>query len=230
LVFLIELFVPVLETQHMESYGDFILSISSTATSTNRFDFDLSKTERIKIIDGYDALVQSRIDAGWFPYLVTFMFAHLRGNPASKLHQMQKEIERVYSIFLTHVVRYPNPNRDKPILIGMPDLPVSKWKKKSSVSDIIVNDGLHFHTILLAPPKSRLRVSVEDHFYKYSFKYLGDRRTIDRIDIVPITTEATFRVIDYIFKQLKRGFSYNEHVLILPKAFSEMSKPDLVSI
>jgi hypothetical protein len=74
------------------------------------------------------------------------------------------------------------------------------------------------------PPKSRLRTSVAEHFEEHSDMYLGDRTVIDRIDFVPITTESSYKVTDYVLKSMKRGLSYDEHVLILPKAFSEMTK------
>jgi hypothetical protein len=82
---------------------------------------------------------------------------------------------------------------------------------------------------LLIPPKSRLKTSVQKHFDEHSAKYLGDRKVIDRIDFVPLTTETSCKVTDYVFKSMKRGSSYDEHILILPKAFSEMTKPELVS-
>ena len=85
-----------------------------------------------------------------------------------------------------------------------------------------MNDGLHFHSILLIPPISRLRVSVGEHFDEHLTKYLGDRRTIDRIDVEPIATQTSYKVTDYVFKSVKRGLPYDEHVLIFPKAFSEM--------
>jgi hypothetical protein len=191
-------------------------------------DFDLSLNKRNKVINAYDDFVQSKRNAGWPADLTTFMFSPLSGSYSSRLNQMKKAIERVYSIFLPRVVRYPNSKRDKPILIGMADFPVPKWKKKSSVVDVLINDGLHFHAILLIPPKSRLSSSVKEHFEEHSEIYLGDRRTIDWIDVEPITTETSSKVTDYVFKGLKRGLSYDEHILILPKAFSELNKPDLL--
>jgi hypothetical protein len=104
----------------------------------------------------------------------------------------------------------------------MADLPVPKRKKKSSVLSVTVNDGLHFHAILLLPPRSRLKVTVEEHFDVHSTKYLGDRKLIDRIDFQPILTESSEKVTDYVFKATRRGLSYDDHILIFPKALSEM--------
>jgi len=93
---------------------------------------------------------------------------------------------------------------------------------------VLINDGLHFHAILLIPPNSRLKTSIEEHFEEHSNIYLEDHRTIDRIAIDRITTELSYNVTDYVFKSLSRGLSYDEHVLILPKARSEVAKPHLV--
>jgi hypothetical protein len=198
--------------------------LSISASVMQHFgELDLSSSKRIELINSYDGFVQSKVKADWSPLLATFMFKPLAGSCPSQLSQMKREIERIYSILLTHVVRYPNSKGAKPVLIGMADIPVAKWKKKSSVLDVKINDGLHFHAILLIPPRSRLRVSVEDHFDEHSASYLGDRRTIDRIDVKPITTADSYNVTDYVFKSIKRGLSYDEHSLILPKASSEMT-------
>jgi hypothetical protein len=106
--------------------------------------------------------VQSKVNAGWSAFLLTLMFSPLSGHYLSKLHQMKGSIERFYSRLLTRLVRYPSKG-ELPILIGMADFPVPKRRKKSSVMDVIINDGLHFHSILLIPPKSRLRSSLDKH-------------------------------------------------------------------
>jgi hypothetical protein len=191
-------------------------------------ELDLSLKKRNKVINAFDDFVQSKIDADWSAFLTTFMFRPLSGNHFSKFSQMKREIERIYSIFLPRVVRYPNSRRAKlPIMIAMVDLPVFKWNNKSPVVDLKINGGLHLHAILLVPPKSRLKTSVERHFEQHSSLYLGDRRTVDRIQVDQIVTKSSCNVTDYVFKALSRGLSYDEHILILPKAFSEMAKSDL---
>lgn len=201
------------------------MSFASAPTSTiQRFsDPDLSMKNRIEIIEGYNDFVQSKVNAGWSVFLITFMYRPLSGNYLSKLHQMKGSIERLYSRLLTRLVRYPSKS-ELPILIGMADFPVPKRRKKSSVMDVIINDGLHFHSILLIPPKSRLRTSLEKHLEENAAIYLGSRRTIDRIDLKPITRGNLYALTDYVFKSIRRGFSYNEHVLILPRAFSECAR------
>jgi hypothetical protein len=108
-----ESFVSVVETRIWQCFGQFALSM----------------TEQKDQIKAYDQFIQSKIDTGWDPYLITFMFNTLLGNHSSKIRQMKSEIERIYSTFLTRVVRYPHSDRDLPILIAIADIPVRKRKK-----------------------------------------------------------------------------------------------------
>jgi hypothetical protein len=147
----------------MSFASNFQMPFASTPSITQRFrESDLSMTERIEVTNAYNDFVQSKVNAGWSAFLLTFMFSPLSGNYLSKLHQMKGSIERFYSRLLTRLVRYPSKG-ELPILIGMADFPVPKRRKKSSVMDVIINDGLHFHSILLIPPKSRLRSSLDKH-------------------------------------------------------------------
>jgi hypothetical protein len=184
-------------------------------------DPDLSSKQLKKNIDACNQMVQSRMNDGWDAYFVTFMFRPLSGSHSSIVIRMNHAIEQYYATFLTRVVRRPLSKCEKPILIAMADFPVRKRKNKSSISDVKINDGLHFHAILLIPPKSRLKTSVKEHFRENEAMYLKNRQLIDRIDIESIVTKSPDRVTDYMFKSLKRGLSYDRHILILPKASSE---------
>jgi hypothetical protein len=100
-------------------------------------------------------------------------------------------------------------------------VPVVKFKKKTFRSNIIINDGLHFHALLLIPPVSRLACSFQEHFLKHEAMYLNKCRIVARLDVEPIVTESSERLIYYFFKALKRGLSYDD-ILILPKVRSEL--------
>jgi hypothetical protein len=193
-----------------QRFGNFELSMSN---------FELSMKDRLNLINAFDDWTQSLIDAGWSPYLLTFMFSPLPGNQNSKIHQMRREVEKFYSKLLTRVVRRPNSSCDKPVLFAFVDLPVAK-KDKISTIDAVVNDGLHFHAIVLIPPNSRLSVPLDLHIASLSQVYLGDRRKLDHIDVKPFYTEKSFRVVDYALKALKKKLDYDDF-LIFPKASSE---------
>ena len=88
------------------------------------------------LISGYTDLVEQRVQDGWQPYLITFMFKRLPGNKSSVIKQMRDEIERVYATLVTRVVRKPRSPKSAdrlPVLIGFADLaPCPSGKRSSS--------------------------------------------------------------------------------------------------
>jgi hypothetical protein len=136
---------------------------------------------------------------------------------------MKQEIQRVYSTLITRVHRKPrtaSPD-ELPILIGAVDLPVYKSDRSSSPL-VRCNGGLHFHSLILIPERSRLREPLQDHFQSCAHLY-GIDGTISKIDARPVA-EGYERVVDYVFKTIRRGrISYDEGVLILPRARGELA-------
>jgi hypothetical protein len=177
-------------------------------------------------VDGYSNMVRSYLNDGWQAYFMSFMFKHLRGNSAAILAQMKDELDRVYSIFVTHVVRKPTSSASigrLPILISVPDLPVPKRSKNSKqpLRYVTINDGLHLHAILLVPPHSRLREGVQQHFIDNQRLYVGSHNRLISLDVQPAVTRPGY-VTGYALKAVANGrFAYDE-VLILPKSRSEI--------
>jgi hypothetical protein len=139
------------------------------------------KTKQFKsvITKAFGKWIEEYIDKGWQCYLTTFMFNPLFGSPDGIVRQMSAEVERVYSTLLTRVVRNPRSPKVKgslPILIGFPDLPVFKHNK-GRLQDVVINDGLHYHAMVLLPPRSRLKESLERHFERFEDIYLGKIKT-----------------------------------------------------
>jgi hypothetical protein len=179
---------------------------------------------RHDIIVSYSGMVERYVADGWKPYLLNFMFRSLPGSTPVVVGQMKQAIERVYSTFVTRVVRRPRSSAAKgslPILISCADLPVGKRIKKAS-KEVRLNSGLHYNGVLLMPAISRLQSSVEAHFFEQQRLYVVDRKRIDRIDVRPIVTDAG-HVTDYVMKTLKGGpIGYDESLLILPRSLSEL--------
>ena len=174
-------------------------------------------------ISGYAEWVKQRLGEGYQGFLMTFMFNSLSGNIRSINDQMQKQIENVYASFLTRLYRKPNAfGVNQPVLIGCPDFPVPKYEKKT-LNDIVTNEGLHHHGILLiAPGSNRLKVSIPQHFTDNQSYYLSDT-VLNRIDIRPITHDID-GLTDYTLKGLKRNrLPDDEALLILPKSTREVS-------
>jgi len=177
------------------------------------------------MIEGYGELVQKYIDEGFRAYLVTFMFRPLAGSMNRKaiLVQMNNEVQRVYSTFITRVVRNPRSpaSGDRlPILIACPDFPVPK-RQKQPLADLTINDGLHCHGVLLVPTHSRLKGGVRKHFGLHRALYLGDRRRLKRIHLKRITHRPAY-VTEYAFKTFKRGKVDADDILVLPRARREL--------
>jgi hypothetical protein len=63
--------------------------------------------------------------------------------------------------------------------------------------------------------------------------YLGKRRLIRGLEVRPVT-ETHERVVDYVFKTILRGrVSYDEGILLLPRARDELAsarKPEIGSL
>ncbi|MDA9415142.1 hypothetical protein XI04_18635 [Bradyrhizobium sp. CCBAU 11430] len=174
------------------------------------------------MIGGYSWLVSDRMKDGWSAYLVTFVFDHLRGPRASVLGQMLDEVLRVYSTFLTRTHRKPKtvPTHQLPLMIAVADLPVAKSVRSNEPTSC--NGGLHFHAVLLVPPITRLKEPVAQHFNDQADLYAGLKKLVARIHVRPITSTPEY-VVDYVFKTVLRGrISYDNAVLVLPRASGEV--------
>jgi hypothetical protein len=164
------------------------------------------------------------MDDGWSGSILTFLFDQLPTSRPSNL--MRSEVQRVYSTFVTRVVRDPTrpSRRDRlPVLVGSLDLPVFKHRRDASTGEPGVNGGLHAHAILLVPPRSRLRGSVVDHFRDNDLLYRPvGRSRIARIHVRPIDHDPV-RVTEYVMKAVSnRRLDYDEAVFVLPRALSEL--------
>jgi hypothetical protein len=182
------------------------------------------------LIIGYTELIKQRVQDGWRPYLITFMFNQLPGSPSAVIKQMQDEVDRVYATFVTRVVRKPRSPQSAdrlPVFVGYADLPVPKREKKE-LRSITLNDGLHYHGILLMPAQSRMRTGLAFHFMKYHRLYLKDRSRLDRLHVRPIDTDPGY-VVRYALKALENGrLPYDDCVLVLPKSVTELPTADTV--
>lgn len=176
-------------------------------------------------INGYATMAKQYLEQGWRGNLMTFISNQLRGGVRQINHQMQYQIEGTYASFLTRLNRRPHAQGAiNPILIACPDWPVAKYEKKS-LREVLTNDGLHYHGLLLLPPAtstSRLKVSVAQHFVDQQSYYVRDR-ILNRIDVRSFETADVFDVTDYALKGLKTNrLPAEETLLILPKSRLEI--------
>jgi hypothetical protein len=148
-----------------------------------------------QLVRGYAEMVKERVDDGWSCHLLTFLFLQLPGPRSAVVSRMKDEVHRVYSTFLTRVHRKPraaSPD-ELPVLIAAAYLPVFKWDRTSSPKGHC-NGGLHFHGLLLTPPRSRLVDAVEDHFRLNERHYLGHSGIMTGIHVEPVTSNHGYVV------------------------------------
>lgn len=176
-----------------------------------------------QITAGYAEMATRYVDEGWSPYLTTFMFRQLAGGPSAVARQMEREVEQVYSRFVTRVVRKPRSAFEAgrlPAWICSPDYPVFK-RAKQALHDVTVNDGRHMHAVHLQPPHSRLRVGVDDHFEQAQDQYVRPGFPLLRVHAVAITHDLD-AVVEYALKAMLRGIVGEDATLILPRSRTEM--------
>jgi hypothetical protein len=119
------------------------------------------------------------------------------------------------------------PKADQPIwskflpkVILAPDFPVPKKSKKQTVRDVTINDGLHWHGLILVNPLApKLPGNLDVHINENLRKYLvGSIRTIG---VESITHDPVY-VTGYGMKGLKRRSFFEDEILIFPRTVSEL--------
>lgn len=164
---------------------------------------------------------------GWTCYLVTFVFDRLPGSRDRVMARMREEVLRVYSTLVTRVHRKPREasTDDLPALLSVMDLPVYK-RDRSVAPTSFCNGGLHVHALVLMLPASRMREGLDEHFREKSDLYVTQTGSIQRVHVVPVTTDPD-RVVDYVFKAVLNGrIPYDDALMVLPRTPAELSSSD----
>jgi hypothetical protein len=162
-------------------------------------------------------------DSFWNGVQVTFMFNHIPGSFERKCEVMEDEIDRVYRTLVPHVVRSPRSRAGRkrlPILIAFPD--TRQQPGCGSNLDATINDGLHYHGILLVNLDCRLKVRLDMHFKDHSDRYVrrGDR--LRTIYIQPIDGPTAKRAVGYGFKSFEWRIPDSDRFFIRPRARREL--------
>jgi hypothetical protein len=121
------------------------------------------------------------------------------------------------------VVRSPRSAKCAHLLprgVFFPDGPCYK-REKQALRDVSINDGLHFHGLILVPTKSRLKVPFLQHLRDKKRSY--GRGYILTTHAEPIWDQERF-VADYGGKTVKRGRASYDDVLVLPRAANELQR------
>jgi hypothetical protein len=187
----------------------------------NLTNIDCRRDVRLALIQAYGEWVQEYLDNGWDGYLFTFMFHQLPGSLNTKGQQMEKEILRWYGRLATRTVRKPRSPTWAPLLpkgIFVRDLPVPK-RSKQDLRNVVVNDGLHVHGIVVANRLGRIHQPLNVHFQEEINKYLTG--SLRHIDVQRITGTAGYTT-EYAMKGLKRRTFSPDQILVLPRTVTEL--------
>ena len=191
--------------------------------------YEISRQCRFKIHSAYANWIHEILNGVWDEKLwngfqVTFMFNHIPGNFNRKCLVMEDEIDRVYRILLPHVERSPRSpagSRRLPILVAFPDYP-QHWIKFADLLDVTINDGLHFHGIMLVNVDSRLKVRLDMHFREHYARYVRPGDVLRRIHIQPIDDATANRASGYALKSLEWRIPDTDRIFIRPRTVSEL--------
>jgi hypothetical protein len=205
----------------MTQYGTLTQDVELTNDVRLTQDVSLTRHVKLGLIHHHGNWVQQQIDEGWDAYLFTFLFNQLLGSMRAKSQQMEQEIVRWYGRLATRTVRKPRSPTWAPLLpkgIFVPDLPVFK-KSKQDLRDVVINDGLHVHGIVVANRLGRISEPLDVHFAEKLDEYLtGNLR---HIDVEHITHMAKY-VTEYGMKGLKRPNFSPDNILVLPRTLREL--------
>ena len=175
-----------------------------------------------QLISAYGKRAREHLDSGGSGYLMSFLFNRTGGSEKEMNRVMKSEIEGLYASLLTRLIRRPHsPGAIKPVLIASPDWPVYK-KRKTLLSEITTNNGLHHHGILLVAPVDRhyrLKIPVEQHFADQQDYYTRDQK-LRSVEARQFPAEDAGIVVDYVLKGLKANrLDDDETLLILPTTY-----------
>ena len=175
---------------------------------------------------GLREILQGRHDNHiWKGYLITFMYNHIVGPLEHKYSVMENEIERVYATLvrrLVHHARSKSQRERLPMLYAFPDYP-RQIMEPFDLKDVTINDGLHYHGILLIRDDTRLGTGF-DAFIKNKKNHphlVKEGGPLRRIHIEPIDRTPQ-KAAEYTFKAIEWRIPDPNRMLILPKAISEL--------
>ena len=180
----------------------------------------------LSFLEAYGHWINEWMQQGWDGYLITFMFHNLSGSMSTQVSQMHQEVTKAFSKLVTRMVRKPRSPSWAALLpkgVFVPDLPVVK-RTKTPLKDVVTNDGLYMHGIIVANRWCRLIDPLDCHFREKRRTYAAGK--IRSIDVVPITERPQYTT-EYAGKGLKRPCFNTDHVLILPRTLSELPDPKL---
>jgi hypothetical protein len=215
----------ITQKQVIQSYGDWVIDHLNFPHQEDPLTHLLRKMKTCPngTMEQVSQWAKEYVDLEWEAYFMTFMFRHIPGSDQETIRQTHKNLARFHGKLASWVVRDPKSPKYAHLLpraVFFPDVPCYK-REKQALRDVKINDGLHFHGIILVPTKSRLKVPFLQHLRNKRKSY-GQGSTLT-IHAEPIRDHHRF-VADYAGNGVKRGRVSYDDVLILPRTGKELQR------
>lgn len=163
-----------------------------------------------------------KFHSGYHAYHFTFMFQWMGNHQSEQLEQMRQEMDRFYTRLVTRFSRNPRSAAQRhrlPEIYLFPDAP--GWGSKMSLTNLRINNGLHYHGVALVSPDARLKQRLDMHMRTHLEDYLKSPSKIAHIDCRWIADQPWY-VMDYGAKSIKIGRLPWEAMIVYPRSTSEL--------
>lgn len=181
-------------------------------------------------MDSHCEWLDTYVNRGFEATFLTIMFNPLPGSEETKKQLMEQAIFGCYKKAVKAMFRRPRSvdMPDLPLWIVCHDWPVPKKGHKINrdhLVNIVINDGLHLHSLSLTPPRTRLGGrSLELHLDDNQFVYAPRNGTINRILADTVRPENMERAARYVMKSMERYRIGVGDVIVFPKSHSEFTQ------
>jgi hypothetical protein len=175
-----------------------------------------------QLLQAYGQWVHDHIAYGWHGYFLSFMFCQIPESDDKRMEKMKKHLGWFYGRLAKNSVpkaSHPIWSEFLPKAVLAPDFPVPK-RSKVRLRDVTINDGLHWHGLMLVNPLApKLSGNLDVHIKENWRKYLV--ASLRTIGVEPITHDPVY-VTGYGMKALKRRSFSEDEILIFPRTLSEL--------
>ena len=170
-----------------------------------------------ELIAGIPSIVHSRMQEGWTACRLGIMFKQMPVDGRLAIDWMKRDIAAFHRTLTHRSLRRahrPAVSDKRPIFFGAPDIGGSgsgQRKRKVAGGDIRINDGLHYDSILLIPPRTRLKMpllndSLDRYCHPDSWIALVHCEPLDYLD----------RAVSYTFKWSNWHTPQEDSLIFLP--------------
>ena len=169
------------------------------------------------LIAGIPSIVRARMQEGWTPHRLSFMFKQLPVDGRLATEWMTADITAFHRNLTNRSLRRANRpavSHMRPILFAAPDVGGSvsgQRGRKVAGGDTYINDGLHYDAILLMPAKTRVALPLLESSLD---RYRPKRSWIARVYCAPLDDRDG--AASYALKWAKWHTSYEDSLVFLP--------------